>query len=406
MRPAPRLWLWIAWGLLIIALSYKRKVLGEEGIRPWYLPGIGFGYFILAWMALKCHRLRCSSSRGWLELCLMSILYGLLGYLVVQSAFYPESFRPMLYTTGTAFLIYTLSILSILFIGWHNFILIITKILLCFGIMNIMLVLGQYVWPDELNLLLVPFNESGFGVRISGLPGDPTHLGSFLAVAILLWFVQKKNLSTLWLPVVAFLFAAMIATGSRNATLSLLLGGTVSILAGGRRKWARFIKVYIFILVLGLLTFWALSNTQSGLKSLEDVYRIGDQNAYSRLSIWQEVYGLAGKLTFKSLLFGNGYLFIQDNYGSPYNAFIRIFLNQGFLFVSVFMLVVAGLFVVGLKNCHVFRRQTIFALLAYWLFFSMFLDTAFAEFFHSAELCFWLAAALAVTNRIYARDTP
>lgn len=406
VRPVFRLSLWIAWGLLIIAFSYKRKALGEEGIRPLYLPGIALEYILLVWLAVKCKRLRWTYRRGWLELCLIGMLYGLVGYIVLQSAFYPESFRPQLYTTGTAFLIFTLAILSVLNVGWNNFILIITQLYLFYGLINVMLVLSQYIWPDWLNLLLVPFNESGFGKRISGLPGDPTHLGSFLAIAILLWFVQRKSLSFWWLPVVTVLLAALIATGSRNAALSLLVGSTVSILVGWRGKWVSLLKLYVSIISLGLLTVWAFSITRYGFDFLEYVYRVGDPNAYSRTKIWQDVFGLTDRLPFANLMFGSGYLFIQDIYGSPYNAFIKTFFNHGLLFLAVFLLAIAGLCFLGLKDRNVVRRQTFFALLAYWFCFSMFLDTAFAEFFHSAEFCFWLAAALALTSRIGALGVP
>jgi hypothetical protein len=158
--------------------------------------------------------------------------------------------------------------------------------------------------------------------------------------------------------------------------------------------------------VAGLLSFWAFSYRPYGLEFLADVYRVGDENAYSRLKIWQDVLSLGARLPPISLLFGSGYLFIQDNYGSPYNALIRICLNHGVFFAAFFMLIVAELFFLGLKDREALRRQTVLALLAYWFSFSMFLDTAFAEFFHITELCFWLASALVVTHRIYASEIP
>ena len=405
-RPAPRLWLCIAWGVLLVALSYKRKILGEEGVRPWYLSCIVLGALLMAWLVVNYSILRRLRFRAGVELSLIGLLYGFIGYIAVQSTFYPDSVRPVLYSTATVFLIFTLAILSICLIGWHDFILAITRLLLCYGLINVTLVLAQCAWPGRLSFLLVPFNESGFGMRISGLPGDPTHLGSFLAIAILLWFVQRRSLSIWWLPVVAVLLATMIATGTRNAILSLAASATASILAGPRGRFARWIKLYIFLSVAGLLSFWAFSYRPYGLEFLADVYRVGDENAYSRLKIWQDVLSLGASLPPISLLFGSGYLFIQDNYGSPYNAFIRIFFNHGVLFAAGFMLVVAELFFLGLKDREVLWRQTVLGLLVYWFSFSMFLDTAFAEFFHITELCFWLASALVVTHRIYASKIP
>ena len=405
VRPSPRLCLCIAWGVLLVALSYKRKILGEEGVRPWYFSSIVVGYLLTAWLVAKYSLLRRLRFRGGVELSLIGLLYGLIAYIAAQSTCYPESVRPMLYATATVFLVFTLAVLSIYLIGWHGFILAITRLLLWYGLLNVMLVLAQCVWPERLRFLLVPFNESGYGVRICGLPGDPTHLGSFLAIAILLWFVQRRSLSIWWRLAVPVLLATMIATGSRNAILSLLVGGTVSTLVGSRGREVRFIKLCIFLFVAGLLSFWAFSRT-CGLEFLADVYRVGDENAYSRLKIWQDVLSLGVGLPTSSLLFGSGYCFIQNNYGSPYNAFIRIFFNHGVLFAVFFMLVVAELFFLGLKDRQVSRRQTILALLAYWFSFSMFLDTAFAEFFHSAELCFWLAAALAVTYEIRVLGIP
>ena len=389
-----------------MALSYKRKILGEEGVRPLYFSCIVLEYLLTAWLVAKYSRLRRLRFRDWIGISLIGLLYGFIGYIAVQSTFYPDSVRPMLYSTATVFLIFTLAILSICLIGWHDFILAITRLLLWYGLINVTLVLAQSAWPDRLSFLLVPSNESGFGIRISGLPGDPTHLGSFLAIAILLWFVQRISLSNWWLPIVAVLLATMIATGSRNAILSLALSATASFLAGSRGSFTRGIKLLIFLLGAGLLSFLAFSYTSYGLEFLAGVYRVGDENAYSRLKIWQDVLSWGASLPPISLLFGGGYLFIQDNYGAPYNAFIRIFFNHGVLFAAGFMLVVAEFFFLGLKDREVLWRQTVLGLLVYWFSFSMFLDTAFAEFFHIAELCFWLAAALVVTHRIYASEIP
>lgn len=391
--------LWVSWSFLLITLSYKQKVIGEEGVRPWYIPGIVYGFSLLAWLAAKYPRLLNFRWQNGLELCISCLLYALIGYVVFQSVFYPDSIRPMLYASATVSLIFTLALFSINLVGWNTFTLAITRILLLYGLINIIIILAGNIWPESISHVLVPADKSGFGIRIYGLAGDPTHLGCFLGLAILLWYIKRRDLSTFWFLVAIALFFALNATGSRNAMLSLIFAGVISTLTGLRWSLVRLIKFLLLLVSAGLLAHWILFKSSLGSNYLLDVYRFTDENAFSRLDIWRDIFELAKKLSYNQIFFGGGFLFITEMYGSPYNAFVKTFFNQGIFFLITLSLILILIIFLISKNRDINQKKICTAILVYWLCFSMFLDTVFAEFFHIAEFCFWLAAALAVNLR-------
>jgi O-antigen ligase len=390
---------WIPWLLLLLALSYKIKVLGEAGVRPLYLAGVAFGAAWLIRGAASASRRGSLTWRNPTEVLLIGVLLLFGGYVLMQSLAHPAAFNDTVYAVVTAYLVFGVSVLSLLTWGWEHTAQAVYKAMLHYCLINIVLLALSVASPTATQGILVSPLESGFGTRLSGLPGDPTHLGAALALTLLLMLVLRRAA-----PIRALLIVALlIITGSRNAILSLLVGCLAALLTEPR------IVIHLARAFAGLLVLVAIGVVVALLQAdvadfVSAVFRIDDDNAYSRVDIWLDMLGLIGRMPLLELLGGGGYLYIQETYGSPYNAFLRILFGQGLIGLLVFVSVTVVLFLRAALDPVQPRRRLTIGLLAFWLVFSMFLDTAFAEFFHFAEFCFWFAAALVTTQSMALRS--
>jgi hypothetical protein len=400
MRGMLNRWMWILWLALFISLSYKLKTLGEPGIRPLYIAGVMFGYAALFWLRLQ--HLQVLQWRSKLDVLVVINILLILGYVLAQSFAYPDSFTAVVYTVSTAFLVYSVAFLAIVVRGWKPTLRDIYTALLVYSVVNIILVLVSVVFPETAELIIVSPLISGYGIRPSGMPGDPTQLGALMSVTLLLMLVLRREIYGRWSLLFAFmLVVGVFATGSRNSVLSLMLG-CFTVLIVDRRSASVILRLGIVLVVTGLATLAVASTTPEVFEYLNAVFRLDDENALSRLYIWSDMWNLWSRLGPGEWLFGGGFLFIQEVYGSPYNAFIRILFNHGFVVVQ-FLALTLVLFASAIVDKCTLRRQAALGLLVYWLSFSMFLDTWLAEFFHFAEFCFWLASALLTARTIRAK---
>lgn len=396
-------WLWVGWLVLLIALTYKMKVLGELAFRPYYLPGVAIGFAVVLGLYANIRPRQRLQWTSIPEVLIVGLLLGCIGYLTLQPMALPGTLRPVLYATATVFLCYALTFLSVATVGWLSAVLGIYRALLVYSVLNVAIVAGGLIYPPLIDVLPVPPLESGFGLRISGLPGDPTHFGALVSVTLMLLFVLRQQVLRWWSwPLTMVLLVALAATGSRNAILSMLLGMAAAAFCDSRLLRGM-LRLLLIGLAVGLLALAVILTVPDAGALALDLFRVDDPNAYSRFAIWSDMLDIAGRLSVLEWIFGGGFLFIQDIYGSPYNAFLRLFFNHGLTFLAPLLVLVSMLFAWAIIDRDPLRRQIELALLTYWLSFSMFLDTSFAEFFHVAEFVFWVAAALLTTRSLQRR---
>lgn len=394
--------LWLMWLVLFLALSYKKKILGEAALRPLYLLGVAYGCVLLLILG---HRARqfALQWRSIGEATTFGLITAVCGYIFIQSLLYPASFNDVTYTVATTVLVLGVSAFSMLAHGWEATAIAVFRALLNYSLLNIALLVLSFAHPPAVSGILVPPLESGYGARISGLPGDPTHLGSLFAVTLLLMFLLRERLRGRMIWPALLILGFLIVTGSRNAVLSLLIGCTVASLAEAR--FAPMILRTMLVLALLLAAAAAVIAVDSdALAYVGTLFRVDDPNAYSRFDIWRDMADIVGQMSWFERLFGGGYLYIQAVYGSPYNAFLRIFFGHGLFVCLCFIAITITLFLYAGSERTLLRRQLALGLLTYWFTFSMFLDTAFAEFFHFTEFCLWLGAALVLTRSLRLRD--
>lgn len=393
--------LWLMWLALFIALSYKKKILGEAALRPLYLLGVAYGCVLL--LVLGQHARRYALQwRSIGEATAFGLIATVCAYIFVQSLLYPASFNDVTYTVTTTVLVLGVSAFSMMAYGWEATAIAVFRALLNYSLLNIALLALSILHPPAVSGILVPPLESGYGARISGLPGDPTHLGSLFAVTLLLMFLLRERIPDRMVGRALLILGFLIVTGSRNAVLSLLLGCTVASLTEARFA-PLILRAMLVVATLMAAAAAVIGADPDALAYVSALFRVDDPNAYSRFGIWRDMTEIVGRMSWFERLFGGGYLYIQAIYGSPYNAFLRIFFGHGLFVCLCFIAITVMLFVYASSDRNGLRRQLALGLLTYWFTFSMFLDTAFAEFFHFTEFCLWFAAAMVLTRSLRLR---
>jgi hypothetical protein len=382
------------WLAILFALSYKLKVLGFPAVRPLYLQGVALMIVYIGYLVYRVANTRVLTLGSRNELALVALLLITCAYLIAQGFVYAESRNATIYCVFTVVVVYLASWLAAVRHGATRFLHVFTYALVAYSAVNfVYLGLGKLI-PEIFGILQLAEDENSFGTRLSGFPGDPTHLGALMALALMmLWVVRPPFPRWLMYSFVGLALAAIGMSGSRNAVLSLGLGWLASLfINGGASKsvWkALAAATTMAILIAAVLIF-----SEEAMEYVVGTFRLDDPNRYGRTEVWRDMAEIYSGLTGFEVLFGGGYQFIQGLYGSPYNAFLRILFDHGVIGLLATLGAVLLVFSLILLHTDALVRRAAISLLVFWGVFSMFLDTFFAEFFHLAELGFWVPAAL------------
>lgn len=384
----------VVWLILLLCLSYKQKIIGQAAVRPLYLFGVAFGLICVALYLphlSRSYRL-VAGQRG--EAHTLLLLLALPAYVTFQTLIFAGSIRPVLYSVAAIGLVLMLCTVSLLKLGEDEYLKCIVVALVWYCVVNVAFLALGVVRPDLVSIVQVSADESGYGARLAGLPGDPTHLGALFSITMMLLFVLRDRFPRSLLILLSIpLLGIVFASGSRNSLLSLLLGCGAALLLEYRIS-GRVIKATLGLIVASILLGLVIAVDADVRNIAINLFRIDDPNAYSRLRVWYDMLDVLRRVPPADLLAGKGFLYIQGEYGSPYNAFIRLFFNQGLAGIVIGLLGLMMVLMLLLTERNALVRQFAGALLAYWISFSMFLDTFIAEFFHLAEFCLWAAVAI------------
>lgn len=384
----------LLWLLVLFLLSYKLKTIGLPAKRPGYLVGLGLGVMIgLRHAATLWQSGRLTFGRRDEGLVVL-LFIATFAYLTLQGAIYSSMIRPLLYSVTTVFVVYQLGLLTAARYGTQEMARIFLLALMTYCVANFALLLVGVLSPDLYNLVQVSPLKSGYGVRPGGFLGDPTHFGALLSVTALLVFVLRDRYSRATLLVFScFIVVGLALAGSRNAIVSFASGAIAAVVL--EKKLTKAVVRVTFIAICVLLAVVAmLMLNQDLVEVLRIAFKFDSPQAYSRLDSWRMALEFFERLPLMEQLLGGGFGYIQGYIGSPYNAFLRFFFDHGLAGMVAMMLSVLMVFVLIVTEEDAMTRKVAGALFFYWLSFSMFLDTFYAEFFHLAEGCFWLAAAL------------
>lgn len=278
--------------------------------------------------------------------------------------------------------------------------------------------IGLYLAPDTLaESLLVRLSRIGYpaggviryiesnpalGERAIGTWVDPNALGGVMAVAAVLVAPQVLSKAPVirfrWLTLGIFtaVVLALLLTGSRASLLAMACGLTVIAVMRYRRMLPP--------LLLAVLLFLLLPQTQAYLDRLIQAFQGADLATQMRIGEWSDSLTLIGRYP----LFGVGFTGTPeiDIYTDVANMYLIMANQIGVTGVIIFLLCMAGIFAYGLRAWRLAKCDRAFT--AIHLGFHVALVTAlvnavadlyfFRLDFQSSITWFWLIVALCVAS--------
>lgn len=183
---------------------------------------------------------------------------------------------------------------------------------------------AQLVYPDS--VVWRDWDEQGH--RLVSTVLDPNIAGAMLVIVLLIEIAQLASGEKvpLWKPVL--LFAAVIATLSRSAILSLIVGGFCILVVLGVSR--RMMKLVALIGVLGLAALPKILSFAAAFNKL----RLDDSSALGRIVNW--LRGL--RIWADHPIFGigfNTYGYVSEWYGGVLRGTTTYSLDGGLLFIAV-----------------------------------------------------------------------
>jgi O-antigen ligase len=183
---------------------------------------------------------------------------------------------------------------------------------------------AQLVYPDS--VVWRDWDEQGH--RLVSTVLDPNIAGAMLVIVLLIEIAQLASGERvpLWKPVL--LFAALVATLSRSALLSLMVGGVCILLVLGISR--RMMKLIAVIGVLGLAALPKILSFAAAFNKL----RLDDSSALGRIVNW--LRGI--RIWADHPIFGigfNTYGYVSEWYGGVLRGTTTYSLDGGLLFIAV-----------------------------------------------------------------------
>lgn len=203
---------------------------------------------------------------------------------------------------------------------------------------------AQLVYPDS--VVWRDWDEQGH--RLVSTVLDPNIAGAMLVIILLVQIAQLASGERipLWKPVL--LFAAIIATLSRSAILSLMVGGVCILLVLGMSR--RMMKLVAVIGVLGLAALPRILSFAAQFNKL----RLDDSSALGRIVNWLRGLQVWADNPIIGIGF-NTYGYVSERYGGVRLGTTTYSLDGGLLFIAV-MTGIVGLTLYGFMLFLVVRH--------------------------------------------------
>jgi O-antigen ligase len=202
--------------------------------------------------------------------------------------------------------------------------------------------------------------EKGIGARVVGTFGNPNQFGLYLvmlAAVSLAIAINMKGLIKL-LAVVSFVslsLAVLITTASRTALIALFMITVLSLLLSLRGK-AIIPVLLLAILMLGVFIFVRIyADTLPLNPRVKGIIGVGDGKSmssilYARYRLWERSMREAKK----SIILGVGISKII--YQTTDNGYLMMLLRTGIAGLSIYISMLAALFIRGIKALHIEKR--------------------------------------------------
>ena len=257
-----------------------------------------------------------------------------------------------------------------------------------------------------------------WGVRLHGLQGEPSHFGATVAVAILSQtyiYTRCKNGNSSFLILCAslLLWTALLASGSKNSILALLVALFLMVIFSEKRFRCLACVAIGMILGSAILCSPTQKNSsvhyysaeQCGMNRTIDSFRLTEDGSVGeRIRRNKSLLCSYSKASIRHKLFGLGYGALDGNeLKTSFNSYIDTLARFGIVnLIVVFYLLIflAKKLVFNIRNNCVDREACVYAISIYGFSFafSMFLSTWHSHFFHLANIGFIVAFSVVLLS--------
>ncbi len=392
--------------LLFIFLSTKYKIKFELPIRPLYSIGLISSFFLFCWYLYRSKTARNLAASMVIKPQILILLIFLF-YIFASSLaiFYFEPVRQIRETLYFIFWILIVPLIPLFLvskkIGLNEVFVIFNKSIVFFALISI--VLGFFmVFGLRFEVGPVVIAQSAyFPFRMHGALGEPTALAALTGIALIAsTYLKNVSYQTNKVVIIILLFG-VIATGSRNAAVSLMLV-YISTLFFETIKIKKIIINSIFI----TFTFVSLVGLIYALNFDEIIYTIFfnrpdfDVDArFSRIYTFSYTINEILNGTTGEFLFGQGAYELRSDFGAAYNSVLEITHDFGIFMSLCFILLFFVSFAIGYlkyRVCNLFIYKYACMLLVYGFSFNLFMSYFPTTWFNFATLSFvlgiWISA--------------
>jgi hypothetical protein len=257
-----------------------------------------------------------------------------------------------------------------------------------------------------------------WGLRLHGLQGEPSHFGATVAIGTLSQtyiYTRCKNGNSAFLILCAslLLWSALLASGSKNSIIALLVALSLIIIFSEKRS--RCLASVAIGIIVGFAILYSphkknssvhyYSAKQYGVDRVIDSLRLTEDGSigerirrnksllcsYSKASIWHKLFGL-------------GYGALDGNkLKTSFNSYIDTLTRFGIVNLSLvlcLLIFLAKKLVLNIRNNCVDREACVYAIsiFSFSFAFSMFLSTWHSHFFHLANIGFIVAISVVLLS--------
>ena len=212
--------------------------------------------------------------------------------------------------------------------------------------------------------------------RIHGYMGEPTALGGLLGFSVIAFsYMNTTKKLNYKLLIYGFLFISIVAAGSRNAMIGLIVVGLLGVMVEVAKSQIG--KFFVGCLIGAVMVAILLFGNEVFIEAVARSNETADWNQDNRLLRWKILIDMYTNGDIVSYLFGSGAGSFNQDGRAAFNASLELLYNYGILGFLLYQLLSISSFYLGIKRyrltgCVVYKYGSMFV--AYGYSFSLFMS--------------------------------
>tara|TARA_B110000259_G_C14027883_1_gene405400 strand:+ start:855 stop:2126 length:1272 start_codon:yes stop_codon:yes gene_type:complete len=369
---------------LFIMLSTYHKVIYGDGVRPFYSMGLVVSLLLLIWYLFRSKLSRSIAVTMIVQPQILLFIF-LLIYIMVSAIFISShvdgrQIKDHLYWSYWIIVVPLVPFYLVSRkINIDQVFSLLTKSIIIFSVFSsiiayliffniITISYGGLEWTQSVYLAL----------RIHGIMGESTALGALLGLAYISVLYLKKQNDKSYKFLIIFLLVSIVATGSRNTLLCILIVHFIDFIT--EKLDANKIFFYPFlaflVMVILLVIFYVTGITDIIYVIYFDRPDLDLTNKFSRPYIWLTTIKMISMSSSLELLFGHGASELRRELSAGFNSILEITYDFGIILSFAYLLLFVLSFYISYikyKSSNIYLYKYSCLILVYGFIFSLFM---------------------------------